>query len=328
MTVTISHTAFPAIVDKIMHYADFETQLAFRGTSSQFKATIDKIYFKHALLCTDGFLGYDLQFPTMPTYPDWEAEDHFPAQPIEVVDVVTDVETMGRINVLYTAKSLHTIRRLGFKSTLTQFVLSGSLRTVVDFIHFFTDDTPIAPHISVCSTQERHIIHFRYDRRNMPVCAPTVLFDIRCARVNLAEMVIALWPDAEDGSLVSDEDSLEWESDALDPGRQMDKLRFPPALLLIIIQLAPFLVLGRKLKIVGMEKLGDAGRSFRGAFIAMIEINPEVSDSAEKIVRATTIITFDQWWAELGDKVQVEGLWNPLSQVDVCFNADRRTHSG
>ncbi|WOO81785.1 uncharacterized protein LOC62_04G005306 [Vanrija pseudolonga] len=300
MAPSIDHTAFPAIVVNIIQHADLKTQLVFCRTSKQLCALIDKKHFKHALLTDFEPPRYYIDFPSLPTFPPHA--DRYPVlyRAVQVVDVKLAVDPPSSIYQLDGATSVHTIRRIGWVSTLAQFVLPDDLRTVVDFVD--AADYMEGPRITVSSTQERHILHIRWDHRKCnEECIPCISFNLNGPSINLKEFVIALWAGDLDGDEITQ------------------------TLLHIVLDLASYLQFVGKMKIVGLERTAIGGEAsnfqtkvkvLRQHLLAGVGKLPKVKNHAEELDRAITFLTFDEWWKELGQRKETEGVWNPLAKID------------
>ncbi|WOO81783.1 uncharacterized protein LOC62_04G005304 [Vanrija pseudolonga] len=94
-------------------------------------------------------------------------------------------------------------------------------------------------------------------------------------------------------------------------------VRVIPALFVIITQLAPYLIYNGNLKIVGMEKIGDPIRYFYEPLEAFLARDPFEREYIDAIRSAITCLSFSDWWAELGSRKAIHGLWNPLAEVEV-----------
>lgn len=294
MPTVIDHTVFPRVVGTIVQLADFPTQLAFRATSTKFCAIVDAFLFKHALLTIPNHPSSCLRFRNLPTSPAYNPNNYILSRAVEVVDADLPVNIGHRTHVLDVLPRLHTIRRLGFKSTSVHFGRASTVRTVVDFVKI-APSTPKNPLITVSSSQERHIIHIRYDAHNPQKCYPCILFDLMGPAV-LAEFFIVLWPDYEGDNI---------------------NILAPPILYSLVHELALYLRHYGTLKIVGLEYVGYESLYIRDDLADDLAELAESKDCVDDILDAISIVTFEEWEKDLGPRLKIEGMWSPLIDFSV-----------
>ncbi|WOO81784.1 uncharacterized protein LOC62_04G005305 [Vanrija pseudolonga] len=277
------------------------TKLAFRTTSTKYCAIIDNLLFKHGRFACDRPQTCTLTFPSFgrppAACPSFRLSNHILSRSIEVVDVSMPWVSFHRVHILQGLPSVHTVRRHGFRSTMTQLKFASEVRTAVDFV-VLGENMPTGPLISMSSTQERHVIHIRFDRHEQQKCYPCVLFDLCGPTINLKEVVIALWPDdINDGT----------------------EIFTAPILLALIGELVPYLRFHGKLTIVGIEYLyGSHDTTYIRQDLWEFFIDLAGSkERADEITEAISFVTFKEWEMQLGRRFELEGLWSPLTEVDV-----------
>ncbi|WOO81766.1 uncharacterized protein LOC62_04G005288 [Vanrija pseudolonga] len=315
MTVIIDHTAFPAIVEKIIDAADFGTQLKFRGTSKAYCSHVNKIHFKHLLVRMGE--GPD-EFLNGSELPWISASASGPARPTvlnatEIVDVCVLSHLKWRIEVLRHLPSAHTIRRLALNCTLYPITHLDNLHTVVDFVNTVVSAEEGAANLAMIDVSydlEHQIIHLRWKDDRI---VPYLIFQGNTHAPKLQEVVIALWP------------------------VNTDETPKPEVLWSMVVDFAAYVKGSVALKIVGMEKL-DFGSNigphdldrrtvafFKGIANRLGPFrNP--AQVLEKITGFITLRTFEQWWQEHGEHKDIHGTWNPLSEVEGVD--DEETSSG
>ncbi|WOO81768.1 uncharacterized protein LOC62_04G005289 [Vanrija pseudolonga] len=293
MSATIDHLGFPAIVESIMHYSDFKTQLAFRATSKKYCSYVDKLHFKHALVEDDYDRDYEVSFPERALVAIPEGNYRMLYRSVEVVDVyLSGRRDHGRIKPFNSPTSIHTVRRLGWSSALAQIAVPHQVGTVVDFLRV---NSYGRDRIAISSYQDRHIIHLKWTECRDRL-RPHFTFTLNSPTINLKELVIVLWPE-----------------------QQTSALNVPFALWSAIIDLVDYLRFWGKLKIVGLEWIAFEGVSIHcpDDFVSkfrwqLSELEDIKFEHKYDVVNAITCVTFDEWWMELGPRKAVEGLWNPL----------------
>lgn len=303
MSSTIDHIGFPAIIESIIHRADFKTQLAFRATSKKYCTYVGKLHFKHALVEEDGNGDLEVMFPEHRLVAIPDGDYHMLYRSVEVVDVhLVPRRSHGHIKPFNSPTSVHTVRRRGWNSAIAQVVVPHNVRTVVDFLRTMSSIVD-GDRITISSYQDRHIIHLKWTEFTDPV-RPNFSFTLNSPTINLKELVIALWPEQASSAR-----------------------NVPCALWSAIIDLVDYLRFWGKLKIVGLERIAFRGVSIHcpDDFVSkfrwqLAEVDGIAAEHKYDVANAITCVTFEEWWKELGPRKAVEGLWNPLGQswVSCC----------
>ncbi|KAL1412315.1 hypothetical protein Q8F55_000059 [Vanrija albida] len=313
--VTIDHTAHPHILDLVLTYAPPKALLALRATSKEFQRRVDAP-FAHAVLKAERTAtGYNealsirmvLTTATSPPRPlpwfpfaiqtlDQYGQRHAPSGGPNRPQ--RDPARLTR---------LHTLRRFdgAFIPPEPAPVPQGT--TVVDFVNV-TDYARVAS-LSLCTPPgtARSITHLKYDQT-----AANVLFSplrVHSGPQHPREMVFVLWPTGgPDGDDKAAAGPLGFLYQAV-----LWSLQHPPGANVSVT-------------VVGMETADEEHRdsSPEELWDHMLEyvlphldedaplwmLDPALSEAAQQVIR---FVTLEEWWYELGDRREVDGVLPPAA---------------
>ncbi|KAL1412283.1 hypothetical protein Q8F55_000027 [Vanrija albida] len=274
----IDHTAYPSIVDDVLAYTGVPALLAFRATSRAYKAQIDRQLWSHAVLVTratrSGASRLALLSAALPDEP-------IPYLPhlVHTLDIATSVEPTPAQKEAFTA--LRVVRRFGSGMHLaTQLPSSWRAHTAVDLLTPDEADGGAAGVLCAPGECERYVAHVAptSDGRRAEIRA-------RSQRQGARDYVLVFWPG------------------------------HPPqhAPVRIVTEFGLHTQRNGSLTIVGVEdalpegfdlaRLKELVRQFCTVTLRFSEDAADVQD------KATRWLSREQWWAELGDRREVEGVW-------------------
>lgn len=317
---TIDHTAYPLIVDLVLWYASPQVLLAFRLTSKAFQRRVDAP-FAHVLLkpraapkkgsLRDTASPVTLSTASSPPRPlPW-----FPFA-IGVLDHWTDRGLHRRR--LEHAPSLHTLRRFDNAILIDTVGVEKLGLTLVDFIDVTQWEWLASINLPTPTGTTRSIMHLKYDFSMENVLFTQLQVTNSNSWAHGPEFVFVLWPtddpvedepaagrleflysailsslagwDGEEISItvVGMEDAHENEHREADPDALWDHIP-------------------REMAYVWEDDDGD----YDGTYCMAAVSDPLLNTAAR---RATRFLTREEWWKELGDKREIEGVW----PADAC----------
>ncbi|WOO81817.1 uncharacterized protein LOC62_04G005335 [Vanrija pseudolonga] len=303
--VTIDHTGYPNIIDKIVNHSDADALLALRGTSQAFRARCDRLLFHHAVI---DLSDEDKRRPprTADDARNYRGTDDRVAKSVKsrscsgvlpplyrkvrILDHVTEHHPPLPVARRFT--QIHTLRRTNRAWALMGPAMFYPSDVVVDFIDVATDLVGYMYRsvIKIPLKTERRVMHFHYD--------PAVDIERRIGIevynevAGACDFTFVLWaesvPDAPPAFL-----SMALRSAVLTAGDRLNDTLHPTLTITVVLQ-------------HGLDP-ADMDRWFQ----RMMQPRPyEYHVRDQKALRnAMRFITIDEWWAELGEAKDVEGVW-------------------
>lgn len=308
--MSLDHTAYPALIDTIISHAGVEALAALRATSRTFKSLIDTHLLAHAELYyfpvtrTAPELRHAVPGLTLPVNTSIPVSSSLPRLPF-APDVVTTLDIVLPLSVPQTTvaayTSLHTLRRLQCPLQEEEDDGFRPSATLVDFVTL-----PVG-HLAWCQLPpgvERYVAHLKYDEYQGRGDYGT---EVSEQVVDVREVVFVLCPT-----------------------RTVDE---PPGPMEWLFQVIQNTILdcdmdgeGFSVTLVGAERAFeppegedastaahfDAIKALLRAYITRTleaDGSESVSDFADDVLCALRLVTLDQWWDELGDRREIEGVW-------------------
>lgn len=297
-TVAIDHTAYPYIMDKIITHSGVNALLALRGTSKAFQARCNRLLFHHVVidLCDE-----DKRSPTPLEHGDPIDERVATAvtsrsRPgggtlpplygkVRILDHVTEHRPPQPVARRFT--QLHALRRTNRAWALPGPSILYPSDSVIAYIDMRTDDVHRYDSLNVVKIPlktERAIMHFRYD----PADRSQTHFPISVNNefVMVHNFTFVLWP------TTTSDAPPKFVGAAIRSALAKDRLH-------------PLL----SVTIVLPQALGSADMDAWFASIVRPDDDNYYHLEEAEIRPATRFLTIDEWWAELGETKNVEGVW-------------------
>ncbi|WOO81811.1 uncharacterized protein LOC62_04G005330 [Vanrija pseudolonga] len=315
--MSLDHTAYPALIDTIISHAGVPALAALRATSKAFKSRIDAYLLAHAELYyfpvtrTAPELRHAVPGLTLPLNTPIPVLSELPRLPfapeaVTTLDVVLPLSVRRAIATAYS--SLHTLRRLQCPLQEDEDDGFRPSHTLVDFVTL-----PVG-HLAWCQLPpgvKRYIAHLKYDEYQGHGDYGT---EISEQVVSVREVVFVLCPT-----------------------RKVDE---PPGPMEWLFQVLQNTVLDCDMDaevfsvtLVGAERAFEPPEgedaSTAAHFDAIKDLLREyitrsleadgptsVEEFADDVLRALRLVTLDDWWAELGNRQEIEGVWMDLRGHD------------
>lgn len=324
MTVCIDHDAYPHIIDLVLKYAPTTSLVILRGTSSAFRDRVDATLFRHVALRAKGSgdkLGLHFVVPPgmldsgtrLPLVPS--RVEILDSPPFELPAKPSGARTHAVRRILRQLTSLHTVRRFTLFHQIPSFCRGGPhythIGTLVDFIDQIRYTGPPLDRynwVRIGPRVQRYVLHIRKCVQHHRGIAPTHTKSLR-------EIVIAVQPCC-DGSP-----------------------RLPVwSIFSILLLVHNLLLMGRHITLtfVGVPPPVISGPLPRGLNrltpqpdhlhalsedeLDLIQEQHHPEALRQLLIPAngwteTRYLSFKEWWDELGDGWEVEGVW-PASGPD------------
>lgn len=317
MVSSIDHTSFPEIVDLVISYSSFETQMAFRGTSRFFCNRIDRRYFKHGALTQPSEQHWlHITFPGITT----TAPMHLYGIKIAGLSVeILDVDKGNfpaaprgdhSFDPLECVINLKVIRRIGWNSRSSKLLHNQPLDVVIDYIDLDKCRPMVGAPVHLIPQAERHVVHIKWTWNNIPGPSIRVSMVPSAGTIRLQEIIIVLWPPSTPppDDFNDDEEPLFWH---------------------VVRELLPFMGAGGIVKVVGLEKVPRRGLSlppsfttthadnavgwYEGVFVYLA--NEQWFHGSDENL---SCLTLEAWWDQFGNDKDVQGIWVEKSSIVVC----------
>ncbi|WOO81744.1 uncharacterized protein LOC62_04G005265 [Vanrija pseudolonga] len=272
----IDHTAYPSILDDVLAHSSVSALLSFRATASAYKSRVDTQLFTHAVLVTRATAtGVQLALRSASG-----AELPYLPHLVHILDIATTLEPTSAQKAEFT--SLRTVRRFGSGMHLAAEIPSSwRAPTAVDFLT--VDEATGGAAGVLCAPGEcsRYVAHVAptSDGRRAEIRT-------RVQRQRAREYVLVFWPS-----------------------------RYPPehAPVRVITEFGLHAHREGSLTIVGVEDALPEGyglQKLKTLVRQFYTVTLRFSDAAADVQDASTRwLSREEWWAELGARREVEGVW-------------------
>ncbi|KAL1412305.1 hypothetical protein Q8F55_000049 [Vanrija albida] len=310
-TVALDHTAYPGLIDMIVAYSTVPALAALRAASRAFKARIDAHLLSHAELYffpvtrSVPELRHAIPGLTLPGSTPIPHTSELPRLPfapgiVQTLDVVLPLSVRKAIAEAYT--SLHTLRRLQCPLQEDEDDGFRPSHTLIDFVTLPTG------HLAWCQLPPgvtRYIAHLKYDEYQG---RGDYGIEISEQVVSVREVVFVLCPTR---TINEPPGPMEWlfqivQNTVLDCNMEAEgfsvtlvgvERAFDPEDGVEVNTPAYFNAIKTQLRdyILGALEPDTAGAS--------------VEEFADDLLGAIKLVSLDSWWAELGDRKDIEGVW-------------------
>ncbi|WOO81825.1 uncharacterized protein LOC62_04G005343 [Vanrija pseudolonga] len=267
----IDHTAYPHLIDTIVAQCDIPTLLAFRGTSRSFLARVNGVLLSHAALRPWPADGSSDAF-VLTTIPAPPRRLPFVPASVRTLELLSDRAVPPDLVRQFT--NLHTLRR---RRSAYAFP-SPPADTTVDFVPCYGSKERVRLNIPPA---HRAVIHLKYVHATVPT------FDVR-VDVSLRELVVVFWPPEAD--------------------RAKDPVGAAASLAASLARAVDQWNRRLELTIVGLEQFGQRDHRDSPSEVPFFPFFRE-NRGIEVLFLGVRMVTLQEWWAEIGTRKDVEGVW-------------------